>query len=66
MEIREGNVIINVDDGLDKVEQEIVGNCASIIDAVVTTKRSDFRLVSQRALIKVLQYIATILEKERE
>ena len=65
MEIREGNVIINVDAKMDDGEKELVTDCAIILDAILTTRRLDFKVVSGSALKTILGYICTLLEEKK-
>lgn len=64
MEVREGNVIINVDQQLEGNEEQLIKDCAVIIDAVITSRRNDFALMTYAAFNTVLDYILAMLAKE--
>jgi len=64
MEIREGNVIINIDQQLEGNEEQLVKDCAVIIDAVITSRRNDFNIVAYASFSTVLDYILAMLAKE--
>lgn len=66
MEIREGNVIINIDQELEKGEQQLVKDCAVIIDAIITSRRNDFNLMTYVAFNTILDYMLTMLGKKKE
>lgn len=66
MEIRKGNVIINVDAKMDPGEKQMVEDCALILDEVIATRRLDFKLVSGSAYKTVLGYIGAMLEREKK
>lgn len=66
MEIREGNVIINIDQKLEDNEKQLVKDCAVIIDAIITSRRNDFNLMTYVAFNTVLDYMLTMLGKKKE
>jgi len=66
MEIREGNVIINVDEEMDDGEKQMVNDCAVILDAVITTRRLDFKIACGSAFKTVLEYIYAMLQGEKK
>jgi len=63
MEIRKGNVIINVDAKMDDGEKQMVEDCAMIIDEVITTRRLDFKIACGAAFKTVLGYIGAMMEE---
>lgn len=66
MEIREGNVIINIDAKLEDNEKQLVKDCAVIINAIITSRRNDFNLMTYVAFNTVLDYMLTMLGKKKE
>ena len=66
MEVREGNVIINIDQKLEDNEKQLVKDCAVIIDAIITSRRNDFNIVVYVANNIILDYVLTMLGKKKE
>lgn len=65
MEIRKGNVIINVDAKMDDGEKQMVEDCALILDEVFATRRLEFKLVCGSAFKTVLGFIGAMMEEKK-
>lgn len=67
MEIREGNIIINVDQKLDSGEQRLVKECGIILRTILERpKRNDFKIMTAGAFGTVMEYLLTMLKFEKE
>lgn len=63
MEVRKGNVIINVDAKMDDGEKQLVEDCAMIIDEVIATRRLEFKLVCGSAFKTVLGFMGAMMKE---
>ena len=66
MEIKDGSVIINIDEGIDDTEKDLIELIAFMIDFVVRSKRDDALLVVSSAVKMAVSYIEGVIEEAKE
>ena len=66
MEIREGNVIINVDEKLDKTGEQFVSYAAKVINAVVTVRHNNVYAIAVAGLDTTVNFMLVVEKMKKE